>query len=88
VTNPLKSFKIYFNIPLNQLKSLGPRFFEITYPPIILVLFYDIPCYSAYPIVQDFPEKSKSMLIHGLSMVLIAKVPGLAISTWIFKDII
>ena len=81
MTYLFKSFKIYFNIPSNQLKSLGPRFSEIMYPSIILVLIYDIPGYSAYPWVQDFPEKSKSMLIRGYPWYLWVTLGGLPIST-------
>ena len=69
------------------MKILLSKIFRILYRNVSFVLFYDIPGYLAYPSVQDFPEKSKSMLIRGYPWYLWATLGGLPISTWICMDI-
>ncbi len=56
--NPLKSLKIYYNIPSNQLTSYCPRFSKITYPRFILR-------YTRLSRISYCPKFSRKIEIHA-----------------------
>ncbi len=67
--NPFKSAKIFLQINQNPIVQDFQDY-------VSFVLYYDIHGYLAYPIVQDFSEKSKSMLIHSYPWYLWATIDG------------